>query len=130
MTATLLDGNAFLEHVKEDLRARIKALGERGITPGLGTILVGADPNSAAYIRGKRADSAEVGIASFHVELPETATQADVARARSTSSTTPLTSTRSSCNSRCRRVSTTRPRSMRSTLAKTPTDSTRSTSGD
>lgn len=81
MTATLLDGNAFLERVKEDLRARIKVLGERGITPGLGTILVGADPNSAAYIRGKRADSAEVGITSFHVELPETATQADVARA-------------------------------------------------
>ena len=51
---------------KEDLRARIKALGERGITPGLGTILVGDDPNSAAYIRGKRDDSAEVGIASFH----------------------------------------------------------------
>ena len=43
-------------------RARIKALGERGVTPGLGTILVGDDPNSAAYIRGKRADSAEVGI--------------------------------------------------------------------
>jgi len=81
MAATLLDGNAFLEFEKDDLRARIKALGERGITPGLGTILVGADPNSAAYIRGKRADSAEVGIASFHVELPETATQADVARA-------------------------------------------------
>ena len=81
MAATLLDGNAFLEHVKEDLRARVKVLGERGITPGLGTILVGADPNSAAYIRGKRADSADVGINSFHVELSETATQADVLRA-------------------------------------------------
>ena len=41
MAATLLDGNAFLEHVKADLRARVKVLGERGITPGLGTILVG-----------------------------------------------------------------------------------------
>ena len=48
--------------MKDDLRARVKALGERGVTPGLGTILVGDDPNSAAYIRGKRADSAEVGI--------------------------------------------------------------------
>ena len=78
MTATLLDGNAFLEHVKADLRARVAALGERGITPGLGTILVGDDPNSAAYIRGKRTDSADVGIVSRHVELPASATQADV----------------------------------------------------
>jgi len=78
MPATLLDGNAFLDHVKTDLRARVKALGERGVTPGLGTILVGDDPNSAAYIRGKRADSADVGIESFHVELPATATRADV----------------------------------------------------
>ncbi len=78
MTATLLDGNAFLEHVKDDLRARVGALGERGITPGLGTILVGDDPNSAAYIRGKRTDSADVGIVSRHVELPASATQADV----------------------------------------------------
>jgi methylenetetrahydrofolate dehydrogenase (NADP+) / methenyltetrahydrofolate cyclohydrolase len=78
MAAKILDGNAFLEHVKDDLRARIKVLGERGITPGLGTILVGDDPNSAAYIRGKRADSGDVGIASFHVELPAAASQADV----------------------------------------------------
>jgi methylenetetrahydrofolate dehydrogenase (NADP+) / methenyltetrahydrofolate cyclohydrolase len=78
MAATILDGNELLEQVKADLRARIKVLGERGITPGLGTILVGDDPNSAAYIRGKRGDSADVGIASFHVELPATASQADV----------------------------------------------------
>jgi methylenetetrahydrofolate dehydrogenase (NADP+)/methenyltetrahydrofolate cyclohydrolase len=78
MAGTLLDGNVFLEHVKDDLRARVKALGEHGVTPGLGTILVGDDPNSAAYIRGKRADSGDVGIASFHVELPVTASQADV----------------------------------------------------
>jgi methylenetetrahydrofolate dehydrogenase (NADP+)/methenyltetrahydrofolate cyclohydrolase len=78
MTATLLDGNALLEHVKDDLRRRVKALGERGIAPGLGTILVGDDPNSAAYIRGKRADSADVGIVSHHAELPASATQAEV----------------------------------------------------
>jgi methylenetetrahydrofolate dehydrogenase (NADP+)/methenyltetrahydrofolate cyclohydrolase len=78
MAATLLDGNALLEHVKADLRVRIKRLGERRVRPGLGTILVGHDPNSAAYIRGKRADSADVGITSVHVELPETAQQADV----------------------------------------------------
>jgi methylenetetrahydrofolate dehydrogenase (NADP+) / methenyltetrahydrofolate cyclohydrolase len=78
MTAILLDGNALLEHVKDDLRTRVKALGERGITPGLGTILVGDDPNSAAYIRGKRADSADVGMVSRHVELPATASQTEV----------------------------------------------------
>jgi methylenetetrahydrofolate dehydrogenase (NADP+)/methenyltetrahydrofolate cyclohydrolase len=75
--------------VKTDLRARIKALGERGITPGLGTILVGDDPNSAAYIRGKRADSADVGIASFHIELPSDASQADVLSAVSELNTDP-----------------------------------------
>ena len=78
MTATILDGNAFLDHVKDELRARVAALGERGVTPGLGTILVGDDPNSAAYIRGKRTDSADVGIVSRHVELPASASQADV----------------------------------------------------
>jgi methylenetetrahydrofolate dehydrogenase (NADP+) / methenyltetrahydrofolate cyclohydrolase len=78
MSAILLDGNAFLDHVKQELRERVKALGERGVAPGLGTILVGDDPNSAAYIRGKRADSADVGIESFHLELPPTATQAEV----------------------------------------------------
>ena len=102
MTATLLDGNAFLDHVKDELRARVKALGERGITPGLGTILVGDDPNSAAYIRGKRADSADVGIESFHVELPATATQADVLRRDRRLQRRPRASTRSSCSCRCR----------------------------
>jgi methylenetetrahydrofolate dehydrogenase (NADP+)/methenyltetrahydrofolate cyclohydrolase len=54
MAATLLDGNAFLEVEKDDLRVRIKRLAEQGITPGLGTILVGDDPNSHAYVRLKR----------------------------------------------------------------------------
>ena len=78
MAAILLDGNALLDTVKEDLRARIKALGDRGITPGLGTILVGDDPSSAAYVRGKHENAAELGIASFPVELPATASQAEV----------------------------------------------------
>jgi methylenetetrahydrofolate dehydrogenase (NADP+)/methenyltetrahydrofolate cyclohydrolase len=78
VTATLLDGNAFLAAVMDDLRVRIKDLAERGITPGLGTILVGDDPNSHAYVRLKRQNSAEVGIQSFHTELPATASQAQV----------------------------------------------------
>ena len=81
MAAILLDGNALLDTVKEDLRARIKALGERGITPGLGTILVGDAPSSAAYVRGKHENAAELGITSFPVELPATASQTEVLEA-------------------------------------------------
>ena len=78
MAATLLDGNALAATVKDDLRARIKQLAERGVTPGLGTILVGDDPPSHAYVRLKREDSAEVGIRSIHTELPADVTQADL----------------------------------------------------
>jgi methylenetetrahydrofolate dehydrogenase (NADP+)/methenyltetrahydrofolate cyclohydrolase len=80
MAATLLDGSALLASVKDDLRARIKQLAERGVTPGLGTILVGDDPPSHAYVRLKREDSAEIGIRSLHTELPADVTQADVLR--------------------------------------------------
>jgi len=78
MSATILDGNALLESVKDDLRTRIKRLGERGITPGLGTILVGDDPPSHAYVRLKREDSADIGVRSIHTELAADATQAEL----------------------------------------------------
>ena len=78
MTAQVLDGNALLEAVKAELTARVKALGDRGVTPGLGTILVGDDPNSAAYVRRKHAACAEVGISSFHQELNAGAEQHEV----------------------------------------------------
>jgi methylenetetrahydrofolate dehydrogenase (NADP+)/methenyltetrahydrofolate cyclohydrolase len=78
MAATLLDGNALLEDVKDDLRVRIKRLAEHGVTPGLGTILVGDDPNSHAYVKLKRENSAETGINSIHTELPATTTQAEL----------------------------------------------------
>jgi methylenetetrahydrofolate dehydrogenase (NADP+)/methenyltetrahydrofolate cyclohydrolase len=78
MTATLLDGNALLEQVKDELRVRIKRLAEHGVTPGLGTILVGDDPNSHAYVRLKRENSAEVGVRSIHTELPAETTQAEL----------------------------------------------------
>jgi len=70
MSARLLDGNAFLERTKERLRGRVEALIDRGITPGLGMILVGDDPNSSAYVRSKRDDGVEIGIGSHHRELP------------------------------------------------------------
>jgi methylenetetrahydrofolate dehydrogenase (NADP+)/methenyltetrahydrofolate cyclohydrolase len=73
-----LDGNAFLEAVKRDLAERVKRLGDRGITPGLGTILVGDDESSAVYVRLKHENSGEIGIASFGRELPATTTQVEL----------------------------------------------------
>jgi methylenetetrahydrofolate dehydrogenase (NADP+)/methenyltetrahydrofolate cyclohydrolase len=78
LTAQLLDGNAFLEAVKRDLAERVKRLGDRGITPGLGTILVGDDESSAVYVRLKHENSGEIGIASFGRELPATTTQVEL----------------------------------------------------
>ncbi|MCX5252496.1 bifunctional methylenetetrahydrofolate dehydrogenase/methenyltetrahydrofolate cyclohydrolase [Streptomyces sp. NBC_00201] len=77
-TATLLDGKAAAADTKRELAERVAMLKSRGITPGLGTILVGDDPASHSYVGGKHRDCAQVGIASLRVELPATATQADV----------------------------------------------------
>src|SRR3989440_2622484 len=78
MAATLLDGKALLDAVKDDLRVRIKRLAEHNVTPGLGTVLVGDDPPSHAYVRLKREDSAEIGIHSVHSELPATINQEEL----------------------------------------------------
>ncbi|MFF4119324.1 bifunctional methylenetetrahydrofolate dehydrogenase/methenyltetrahydrofolate cyclohydrolase [Streptomyces sp. NPDC001714] len=77
-TATLLDGKAAAADTKRELAERVKLLKSGGIAPGLGTILVGDDPASRSYVGGKHRDCAQVGIASIRVELPATATQADV----------------------------------------------------
>lgn len=90
MAAQLLDGEAFLEKVKRDLVFRVDALRERDIVPGLGTILVGDDPNSASYVRRKHANCAEVRIASFHQHLPANATQAELDAAIQTFNRDPL----------------------------------------
>ncbi|AWB88381.1 bifunctional methylenetetrahydrofolate dehydrogenase/methenyltetrahydrofolate cyclohydrolase [Homoserinimonas hongtaonis] len=78
MTATVLDGVATASAVKAELAGRIAALKAKGITPGLGTLLVGDDPGSRSYVAGKHRDCAEVGIESIRVDLPATATDADV----------------------------------------------------
>ncbi|MFI7041419.1 bifunctional methylenetetrahydrofolate dehydrogenase/methenyltetrahydrofolate cyclohydrolase [Microbispora rosea] len=78
MTARLLDGKATAAKIKSKLAERVKALATRGVTPGLGTILVGDDPGSQIYVAGKHRDCAEVGITSIRKDLPESATQADV----------------------------------------------------
>lgn len=78
MTAITLDGVATASAVKHELAARIAQLKAKGVTPGLGTLLVGDDPASRSYVAGKHRDCAEVGIESIRVDLPVTATEADV----------------------------------------------------
>lgn len=78
MTAITLDGEALANRIKDDLRGRIAALAERGVTPGLGTILVGDDGPSAKYVSMKHRDCADLGMASIDRRLPADATQADV----------------------------------------------------
>ena len=75
MTATLLDGKAILATIKSELKQRIAALADRGIVPGLGTVLVGDDPGNKWYVAAKHRDCAEVGIASIQRELPATTSQ-------------------------------------------------------
>ena len=78
MTATVMDGEALAVRIKEDLAVRIAALSERGITPGLGTVLVGDDGPSHKYVSMKHADCAALGISSIDVRLPADATQSQV----------------------------------------------------
>ncbi|MFK4225160.1 bifunctional methylenetetrahydrofolate dehydrogenase/methenyltetrahydrofolate cyclohydrolase [Streptomyces sp. NPDC019890] len=78
MTAQILDGKATAAAIKSDLTARVAALTARGVTPGLGTVLVGDDPGSRWYVNGKHKDCAQVGIASIQRELPDTATQEEI----------------------------------------------------
>jgi methylenetetrahydrofolate dehydrogenase (NADP+)/methenyltetrahydrofolate cyclohydrolase len=78
MTATILDGMATAAALRRDLKERVAKLKEQGVTPGLGTVLVGDDPGSQAYVAGKHRDCAEVGIASIERELAASATQEQV----------------------------------------------------
>jgi methylenetetrahydrofolate dehydrogenase (NADP+) / methenyltetrahydrofolate cyclohydrolase len=78
MTARLLDGKALAATIKADLTERVTALAAQGITPGLGTVLVGDDPGSKAYVAGKHRDCAQVGIASLQVELPASVSEAEL----------------------------------------------------
>ena len=78
MTATVLDGWATAKEIRADLSARVARLKEQGVTPGLGTILVGDDPGSHAYVTMKHRDSGLIGIDSIDRRLPATATQAEV----------------------------------------------------
>lgn len=74
----ILDGTATAAQIKSELAERVTALKEKGITPGLATVLVGDDPASRSYVGGKHRDCEEVGIASIKVELPETISQEEL----------------------------------------------------
>ena len=78
MTATILDGKATRAAIFTDLRTRVEALASQGIVPGLGTVLVGDDPGSHSYVRGKHNACAKVGINSIRRDLPADITQADL----------------------------------------------------
>jgi methylenetetrahydrofolate dehydrogenase (NADP+)/methenyltetrahydrofolate cyclohydrolase len=78
VTAQKLDGTATAAAIKGELASRVAALRERGIRPGLGTILVGDDPGSRWYVNGKHKDCAEVGIESIRIDLPATAIQEEI----------------------------------------------------
>jgi methylenetetrahydrofolate dehydrogenase (NADP+)/methenyltetrahydrofolate cyclohydrolase len=78
MSAQILDGRAVASAIKAELTTRVAALKLQGVTPGLGTVLVGDDPGSISYVGGKHRDCQEVGINSIRIDLPSNATEKDV----------------------------------------------------
>ena len=78
MTALTLDGKAAAAQIKAELTERVAALRARGVTPGIATVLVGADPASQLYVGMKHRQSEEIGMNSIQRELPADATQAQV----------------------------------------------------
>jgi methylenetetrahydrofolate dehydrogenase (NADP+) / methenyltetrahydrofolate cyclohydrolase len=78
VTATILNGRATRDAIFEDLRERVEALAARGVTPGLATVLVGDDPGSHSYVKGKHTACAKVGITSIRRDLPAETTQAEL----------------------------------------------------
>jgi methylenetetrahydrofolate dehydrogenase (NADP+)/methenyltetrahydrofolate cyclohydrolase len=78
MTARILDGRATAATIRGEIAERVAKLASRGVLPGLGTVLVGDDPGSRAYVNGKHRDCAQVGIASIRRDLPAAATQEQV----------------------------------------------------
>jgi methylenetetrahydrofolate dehydrogenase (NADP+)/methenyltetrahydrofolate cyclohydrolase len=78
MSAQILDGKLLASTMKAQLTIRVAALKSKGITPGLGTVLVGDDPGSVSYVNGKHRDCKEVGINSIRFDLPNNATEKDI----------------------------------------------------
>ena len=78
MVAQILDGKAVAQAIKAELTQEVIELKKKGITPGLGTLLVGDDPGSHSYVSGKHRDCAEVGVHSVRIDMPANAKEADV----------------------------------------------------
>jgi methylenetetrahydrofolate dehydrogenase (NADP+)/methenyltetrahydrofolate cyclohydrolase len=78
VTATILNGRATRDAIFDDLRERVSALAAQGVTPGLATVLVGDDPGSHSYVKGKHTACAKVGITSIRRDLPASTTQAEL----------------------------------------------------
>lgn len=81
MSAVILDGLATAKSIKSEIKDQVVSLKKRGINPGLGTILVGDDPGSHAYVSGKHRDCSEVGIDSVRIDLPGSASKSDILKA-------------------------------------------------
>ena len=78
MSAVILDGKLTATAIKSELSEKVVELKKKQITPGLGTLLVGEDPGSLSYVAGKHRDCHEVGVESIRIDLPASATAADV----------------------------------------------------
>lgn len=76
--ARILDGKATAATIKGELAKRVEVLKSKGVTPGLGTVLVGEDPGSKWYVSGKHRDCAEIGINSVRRDLPAEISQAEL----------------------------------------------------
>lgn len=81
MSAIILDGRATAKTIKLELTERVSKLKQAGVSPGLGTLLVGDDPGSHSYVAGKHRDCAEVGVNSIRIDLPANASKSDIFKA-------------------------------------------------
>jgi methylenetetrahydrofolate dehydrogenase (NADP+)/methenyltetrahydrofolate cyclohydrolase len=81
LSAIILDGRATAKTIKLELTDRVVKLKQAGVSPGLGTLLVGDDPGSHSYVAGKHRDCAEVGVNSIRIDLPASASKSDIFKA-------------------------------------------------
>jgi len=81
LSAIILDGLAAAKAIKKELTTQVAQLNKLGISPGLGTLLVGDDPGSHTYVSGKHRDFAEVGMKSIRIDLPASASKSDILKA-------------------------------------------------
>ena len=81
MSAVILDGKLTAGDIKAELASKVAELKQRNIHPGLGILLVGQDPGSLSYVAGKHRDCEQVGVQSIRIDLPESASEADIRKA-------------------------------------------------